>query len=533
VRSRNSSAAREETKVVRLYRERDEALQQQRATADVLKVISRPTFNLQVVFETLVESAAKLCEADFANIWRPSGPSYRVAATYQTSAAHKEYLENFSIEPNRGSCVGRTLLEAKIVHIPDIRKDAEYAHELKKLGALDGYRTMLGVPLLREGNPIGVLALIRSRVRPFTVGQIDLVTTFADQAVIAIENMRLLNELRESLQQQTATADVLKVISRSTFDLQTVLDTLVQSAARLCAADKGSILMRDGEVYRLAATYGFSPEAEQYVAEHPVQPDRGSLTGRVALEGRAVHIRDVLADPEYRPVDFQQALGYRTALGVPLLRGEAIIGIFFLSRDEVNPFTEKQIELVTTFADHAVIAIENARLLNELRESLEQQTATSEVLQVISSSPGDVQPVFEAMLEKAVRICDAKFGNIYRWDGDFLHLLAAHNTPPAYAEFRRRSPLRPALINRRMVETKTAIHVVDVALDPDYLERRSPSTVAAVELGGVRSFLSVPMVRENELIRDREHAAAERAARITATTDGDGGRVEGYQPFDL
>src|SRR6516225_7471123 len=191
VRSRNLSAAREETKVVRLKRERDETLQQQRATADVLKVISRSTFDLQVVFETLVESAAKLCEADFANIWRPYGPSYRVAATYQTAAAHKEYLASLSIEPSRGSCVGRTLLEAKIVHIPDIREDAEYALELKKLGALHGYRTMLGVPLLREGNPIGVIALIRSRVRPFTAGQIELVTTFADQAVIAIENTRL------------------------------------------------------------------------------------------------------------------------------------------------------------------------------------------------------------------------------------------------------------------------------------------------------------------------------------------------------
>ena len=227
---RSPSSADLEAKVARFNRERDEALQQQRATADVLKVISRSTFDLQVVFETLVESAAKLCEADFANIWRPYGPSYRVAATYQTSAAHKEYLADFSIEPNRGSCVGRTLLEAKTVHIPDIRKDADYALELKKLGALDGYRTMLGVPLLREGNPIGVIALIRSKVRPFTANQIELVSTFADQAVIAIENTRLLNELRESLQQQTATSEVLQVVSSSPADLQPVFATMLEES---------------------------------------------------------------------------------------------------------------------------------------------------------------------------------------------------------------------------------------------------------------------------------------------------------------
>jgi GAF domain-containing protein len=224
-----SSAAREETKLARLTRERDEALQQQRATADVLKLISRSTFELEVVFESLVEAAAKLCEADFANIWRPCGRWYRMAATYQTAAAHKEYLANLSIEPSKGSCVGRTLLEARIVHIPDIRKDAEYDIELKKLGARHSYRTMLGVPLLREGNPIGVIALIRSAVRPFTAGQIELVTTFANQAVIAIENTRLFEaeqqrtrELTQALEQQTATGEVLKVISSSPGELAPV-----------------------------------------------------------------------------------------------------------------------------------------------------------------------------------------------------------------------------------------------------------------------------------------------------------------------
>jgi two-component system, NtrC family, sensor kinase len=262
------------------------------------------------------------------------------------------------------------------------------------------------------------------------------------------EVARLTRELKDAHEQQTATADVLKVIGRSTFDLQVVLHTLTESAARLCAADKGAIFQQHGGVFRWVANYGFSPEAERYAAENPGRVNRGSVTGRVWLEGKAIHIPDVLADPEYSAFarGYQRVFGYRTYLGVPLLRDRTMIGSFSLTRDEVSPFTEKQIELATTFADQAAIAIENARLLNELRrrtadlsqrtadltESLEQQTATSEVLQVISSSPGDVQPVFATMLENAVRICDATFGNIYRWDDDAFHLVAAHNnTPPA------------------------------------------------------------------------------------------------------
>ena len=260
---------------------------------------------------------------------------------------------------------------------------------------------------------------------------------------------RLTRERDEAREQQAATADVLKLISRSTFDLKTVLNTLAESAARLCAADKGLIFQRDGDVLRLVANLGYSREAERYWLEHPLPVDRGSATGRAVLEGRAIHIPDVLADPEYRATRYQELAGYRSALSVPLLRDRTTIGTFSLTRDEVNPFTDKQIELVTTFADQAVIAIENTRLFEaehqrtrELTESLEQQTATSEVLQVISSSPGDLQPVFTTMLEKAVRICDAKFGNIYRWDGEALNIIASHNIPPAFAESRG-TPFRP------------------------------------------------------------------------------------------
>ena len=516
VRPRSSSAASKETKVA-LTRELNEGREQQAATAEVLKVISRSAFDLQAVLETLVELAVRLCDADHAWLFRRDREFYRWAASYGLSKeAHeriKQHYLTLALSPGRGSLVGRAALDRQSVQIADVLADPEYTlHDVQKIG---DYRTGLGIPLLRENTPIGVLVLTRSELKPFTDKQVELLTTFADQAVIAIENTRLLNELRELLQQQTATADVLKVISRSTFDLQAVLSTLIELAARLCAAEMAAISLRDGDVFQVIATYGFSPEAERYAIKHR------NATGRAALEGRAVHVLDVLADPEYRESGHQKAVGYRTILAVPLLRDGTTIGVFALTRREVHSFTDKQIKLVTTFADQAVIAIENVRLFEaeqqrtrELTESLDQQTAMSEVLGVISSSPGDLQPVFQSMLENAVRICDAKFGNIYRWDGELMHLLAAHNTPPALAEARRRSAFRPTSMVRQMVETKKAAQAVDLAADKSYTDEHHLASVsdygwnseahypttAAVELGGVRTFLSVPLVKENELI---------------------------------
>jgi two-component system, NtrC family, sensor kinase len=322
-------------------------------------------------------------------------------------------------------------------------------------------------------------------------------------------------ELRESLQQQAATADVLKVISGSTFDLQAVLDTLVEAAARLCHADRAGLRLQRAGFFHLVSSYGFTAEQRSYMDKNPVpaKPGRGSMVGRLLMGAKVVQVEDTKADLEFTTASIVRYgfANVRTALGVPLLRGGKLIGFLILTRRVVEPFTDKQIELLTAFADQAVIAIENTRLLDELRqrtndltESLEQQTATSKVLGVISSSPGDLQPVFASMLENAVRICDAKFGNIYRWEDDALHLVASHNTPPAFAQARRRSPFRRAdageLVINRMLVTKTAIHVADVAAQPGYIDRSDHGAVAAVELGGVRTVLAVPMLRENELI---------------------------------
>jgi GAF domain-containing protein len=371
-----------------------ESLQQQTATADVLKVISRSTFDLQVVLDTLTESAARLCSADMGAITRQGELGYHHATNYNMSADWMQLTKSMQLLPGRGGLVGRVLMESKTVQIADVLADPEYAFpELQKAA---GYRTILGVPLLRAGQPIGVLFLGRKTVEPFTDKQIELVSTFADQAVIAMENVRLFEEvqartedLRESLQQQTATADVLKVISRSTFDLQTVLQTLVESAAKLCDAEKATITrQKDGVLFR-GESYGFSEEFMEYVRNVPVVPDRGSATARALLEGTVVHIPDVQADPDYTFNEAQRLGDFRTIIGVPMLREGKAIGVIVMTRSEVRPFTDKQIELATTFADQAAIAIENVRLFEsvetrtrELTKSLQElRTAQNRLVQ--------------------------------------------------------------------------------------------------------------------------------------------------------
>jgi two-component system, NtrC family, sensor kinase len=356
-------------------RDLTESLQQQTATADVLKVISRSAFNLDAVLGTLVESAARLCEAERGILFLRKGNECHVANVYGFSGELEAFARAHPIPIDGASSTARAAASGIAVQTVDLLADpglGEVARQYQKLG---GHRTNLGVPLNRDGETIGVFTLTRQLVRAFTDKQIELVQTFADQAVIAIENARLFNEvqqrthdLSESLKQQTATADVLKIISRSSIDLDMVLNTLVETVARLCRADQAYMWRRRDEVYQLLASCGLSEEAKTYFLGHPPKPGRGTVSGRVALEGRSVHIPDVLKDPEYTYTEAQKIAGFRTVLGVPLLREQKLLGIFSLNRNHADPFTAKEIELATTFADQAVIAIENARLFDELRE---------------------------------------------------------------------------------------------------------------------------------------------------------------------
>jgi signal transduction histidine kinase len=344
-------------------------------------------------------------------------------------------------------------------------------------------------------------------VRPFTQQQIDLATTFADQAVIAIENTRLLNELRESLQQQTATADVLKVISRSPGQLEPVFQAMLESAVRICEASFGNLLLYDGAAFRHVALHNAPPAWAAKQQSDPLVSRKAPIYQLVDTK-QVLHIDDMAV--EYPDRDIAKLAGARTVLTVPLLQDDLLIGAIGIYRQEVRPFTDKQVELVQSFAAQAVIAIENTRLLNELRqrtddlsEALEQQTATSEVLQVISSSPGELTPVFEAMLSNATRICEANMGALYLYDGEAFRAGAFHNAPPAFVEERSRGPIRPRPQSRaplaRIGRTKQVIHVVDLTAEQAYIER-DPITVATVELGGFRTVVWVPMLKESDLI---------------------------------
>jgi GAF domain-containing protein len=495
----------------RLLNELRQSLQQQTATADVLKTISRSTFDLQTVLDTLVQSAARLCRADRSGIRLAKDGLYHNVASHGFSPEHKARMEREPLKVDRSSVAGRVVLDAKSVHLIDSQADPN--PELVSRSRSGNIRTLLGVPMQREGMPIGVLLLQRTIVEPFTDKEIGLAETFADQAVIAIENVRLFEaeqqrtrELSESLEQQTATSEVLRVISSSPGELEPVFQAMLENAVRICEAKFGVLYRFDGSGFHYAAEVGAPTAYTKFNRQRgPFRPQPGGRLEQVMLTKTFNHIDDdtVSAIPGFAA----KLAGARTQVIVPMLKEDELVGAIIIYRQEVRPFTDKQIELLQNFAAQAVIAIENTRLLNELRqrtsdltESLEQQTATSEVLKVISSSPGSLEPVFQTMLENGARLCEAKFGTLYFREGDGFRAVAMHGAPAAYEKVRLRALIEPGPRTGlgRVLQTKQATQIEDVTAHPGYSER-DPMRVSAVELGGVRTLLVVPMVKEDEV----------------------------------
>jgi GAF domain-containing protein/anti-sigma regulatory factor (Ser/Thr protein kinase) len=490
-----------------------ESLEYQTAMSDVLGVISSSPDKLQPVLDAIVNTAKRLCIADRAyfNVLL-EGRYHSVAATEGIPRHIIDDVRAKPEAPGRGSHAARAVLEKRPIHIEDTRLDPEFTlYDVNEPGRA---RTVLGVPLLRRDEVIGVITLARIDPAPFTQRQIDLVATFANQAVIAINNVDLFEEvqartkeLQESLEYQTATSEVLNVISRSKFDLQPVVDTIVETAVRLCRAHRGALMRFEGAGFRLLPTSrgNLSGPVTQGLVDKIIPIDRGSTAGRVAIEGRTVHIHDLQADPDFTFLRGTEGDSRRTCLGVPLIGSHGLLGAIILQRTEVLPFTDRQIELVETFADQAVIAFENTRLFEaeqaskrELEESLEYQTATSEVLNVISRSPNQLQPVFDVIAQSASRLCGDEYAIVARYDGELLHLVAQHNPRPGSAdETARWFPQRPVppSVLARAVTDNAVVHISDIA-DEDLPQ----SALAAFRRISLRAVIAVPMIHESRTI---------------------------------
>ena len=494
-----------------------QAVERETATSEVLKVISSSPGDLEPVFQALLANAVRICDAKFGTLMLREGDAFRIMAMH--GALPPEYVEERRRRPvmpaTPGTGLAHLIAAKRPIQIADIRKEPAYYNErTRALIDIAGARTLVTVPMLKEDELVGSISIYRKEVFPFSDKQIELLTNFAAQAVIAIENTRLLNELRrrtndlsEALEQQTATSEVLGVISSSPGQLEPVFEAMLANATRLCEARFASLNLAEGDQFRRVAVHNAPPALVDHWRRHPTKrPHPGSAFGRAALTREVVQVDDIRTTPAYVERDpivvaGAELAGYRTIIAVPMLKENALVGVISIYRQEVLPFTDEQIELVKNFAKQAVIAIENTRLLNELRESLQQQTATAEVLGVISSSAGELQPVFDAMLANAVRLCAASFGNLYLRDGEFFCLAAFHNTPPTFVAQRRGRPYRPSPIGPpgRMLRTRSVVHVVDLTADPSY-RGHDPGVVAFVELAGTRTVLLVPMLKDGEPI---------------------------------
>ncbi len=506
VHTRSVSVPSQETEVARLTRERDQALEQLFAASEVLKVISSSPGELEPVFQAMLANAVRICDAKFGILFRHDNETFNPAALFGVPPALAEFVRQRG--PFRP--IARSLLD-RLWRTKDVVLAADDSAEPVPTPAskYGGARSMIEVPMLKDNELIGAIAIYRQEVRPFTDKQIGLVQNFAAQAVIAIENTRLLNELRqrttdlgEALEQQTATSEVLKVVSSSPGDLEPVFASMLENAVRICDAKFGNIYRWEDDALHLVASHNTPPAFAEARGRSPFnRAAANAVISRLLATKAAVHVADAAAQPGYidrsdhGAVEAVELGGVRTALAVPMLRENQLIGSFTVYRHEVRPFTDKQIALVTNFAAQAVIAIENTRLLNELRELLEQQTATADVLGVISSSPGELEPVFQEMLKNAVRICDAKFGVLYRFDGAAFHFAAEVGTPSEYLEFnRQRGPFQPVPGSHleRVMLTKRMSHT------PDDAASKIPGIAA--RLAGARTQVIVPMLKEDELI---------------------------------
>ena len=500
-----------ERKVDERTRELQNSLEQQTAISEILRVTSGSPTDVRPVLQAVAERAAHLCDAPFAFVLLVDGNELKPAAAHSLHDPGSGFVDPMELKGpfplKRTLAVGRAVVDRTTIHLPDVMPllDTEYP-DIRPIQKRFGFRALLVVPLMREGGVYGVILVWRREPRAFSPDQIALLQTFAQQAAIAIDNVRLFNETKDALDQQTATADILAVISSSPTDVQPVFDAIAERAMVLCDAKIGGVARYDGELVHLVAYHGASKEAEGVMLAHfPMKPGRGSITARVVSERIPLQIPDVLVDSEFVLRDAAQQAGFRANLGVPMLREGQVVGAIAVCRETPGTFPDKQVKLLQTFADQAVIAIENVRLFKETTEALQQQTAISEILRVISSSPTDVQPVLEAIAERAARLCEAAVASMYLIDGDKLRLLASKGPTPDPVGNVEVLPIDPNSLSGRAVLESRTIHV------PDLLAARAdfPVSHEIAERLGHRSVVVIPLLREGKpfgtiLLRRRE-----------------------------